>query len=271
MAIRLREKIWPKQLSDLAATLFLLSAIPVTFWFEVWVVLPAIHAPGSFFCLFHTVAALYLMFNIVSNFMAIFLCDTSIKHEILKPPPGAHPPNSPEWHLCSQCEAIVPPRAWHCDVCNTCILKRDHHCVFVSTCIGFKNHRFFIVMLTMLFMATFYASIYNSVFIWSVRADDFCNWQTLAKIMFPLFIFFVERSMNNLYLVIYLVNLVGSLFLGALLAYHMNLVLKGAVVHERKSVRYNQGTKMENLRLVLGENWKLCWLSPFVKSKVNIL
>jgi palmitoyltransferase len=265
MDIRIRKNILPKTVSDFAATLFLLGAIPVTFWFEVWIVLPTIHMPGSFFYIFHTVAALYLMANIVANFMAVTMCDTSIKHEILSPPPGLTSNGTQSWHLCAVCETIAPPRSWHCEVCKTCILKRDHHCIFTSCCIGHKNHRYFIVMIALLFVATSYASIYNSIFIWIIKADDFRNWETGLKIMFPLFIFMIETSSNNLYLVVYLISVVGSFFTGVLLVYHLNLVLKGAVVHERNSVRYDYG-KMANLRLVLGTNWKWTWLSPYIKS-----
>jgi palmitoyltransferase len=40
------------------------------------------------------------------------------------------------WKLCVVCEAVTPPRAWHCNVCNICILKREHHCMFVGYCVG---------------------------------------------------------------------------------------------------------------------------------------
>ena len=32
------------------------------------------------------------------------------------------------WHFCATCEAVAPPRSWHCNVCNVCILKRWIFC-----------------------------------------------------------------------------------------------------------------------------------------------
>ena len=31
-----------------------------------------------------------------------------------------------KWHFCASCEAVSPPRAWHCTICNVCILKRQN-------------------------------------------------------------------------------------------------------------------------------------------------
>jgi len=43
-----------------------------------------------------------------------------------------------KWKLCVVCEAVTPPRAWHCNICNVCVLKREHHCMFVGYCVGHK-------------------------------------------------------------------------------------------------------------------------------------
>ena len=65
-----------------------------------------------------------------------------------------------DWHYCAACEAVAPPRAWHCStcrqveysalihrmlskiVCFQCILKREHHCMFAGYCVGHFNHRY---------------------------------------------------------------------------------------------------------------------------------
>ena len=47
------------------------------------------------------------------------LVDTSTRH-IVVPAGGL---GGDRWHYCAVCEAVSPPRAWHCAVCGVCILK----------------------------------------------------------------------------------------------------------------------------------------------------
>lgn len=117
-----------------------------------------------------------------------------------------------------------------------------------------------------LFVATLYASVLNNYFIWYVRGEEFRNWTSLVKIIFPLAMLVIDTSTKQYYLVIYLINMVGMLFTGVLLIYHGRLILTGSVVHERNGRDFDLG-RMENLRMVLGERWHLTWLSPFVRSK----
>lgn len=255
----LRKNFLPRSLQDAAATLFMTLIIPITYWFEVWIVFPAAHPTGSGFLTFNYIAAVFLMFNIAANFLAVIMYDTSIQGEIMKPPDGV------KWKLCAVCETLVPLRSWHCAICNACVLKRDHHCIFTGCCIGHKNHRYFIIFVMYLFLATTYASIYNNYFIWVIHGEEFRNWSSVIKIIFPLAMLLIDLSSTQYYLAIYLINMVGMMLTGVLLIYHGRLILNGAVVHGRKAPEYDLGY-MKNMKIVLGERWYLTWLSPFVKS-----
>uniref|UniRef100_U5EV60 Palmitoyltransferase n=1 Tax=Corethrella appendiculata TaxID=1370023 RepID=U5EV60_9DIPT len=268
--MKIRKFILPRTVQDIAATSFLSCCIPITFWFEVWIVLPDIHGYLSFFHVLHCIPAIFLLFNITTNFLAILMCDTSIQTEIINVPPNTQidsTSSTKTWHLCAMCETVVPPRSWHCNVCKACILKRDHHCVFTGCCIGHKNHRYFIIFVFYLFIATTYSCIYNNYFIWVQHGEEFRTWTSFVKIIFPLAMLMIDTSVKQYYLVIYLINMIGMFFTGVLLIYHGRLILNGAVVHERKSPEYNLG-KWENLKMVLGERWYFALLSPFMESRL---
>ncbi|XP_029708448.2 probable palmitoyltransferase ZDHHC24 [Aedes albopictus] len=268
--MQIRKRFLPRSIQDGVATAFMAAIIPITFWFEVYVVIPGVHGADSVFNWIHLGPALFLLYNISANMLATIMCDTSCRTEIINVPTNvavASGLGSGSWHLCSTCEAVAPPRSWHCNTCGTCVLKRDHHCVFTGCCIGHRNHRYFIMFVLHLFVATLYASVLNNYFIWFVRGEEFRNWTSLVKIVFPLAMLVIDTSTKQYYLVIYLINMVGMMFTGVLLIYHGRLILNGRVVHERNSQEYDLGWK-ENLRMVLGKRWRLVWLSPFLKSKL---
>lgn len=263
--MQFRKNIAPHIIPDIAATLFLTFVIPITFWFEIFIVLPEFHAIGSKFYIFTFIAGVYLLLNVKANMLAVMLCDTSIKGKILNPPEDES--KKELWRLCTVCETLAPPRSWHCNTCKTCILKRDHHCIFTGCCIGHSNHRYFLMLLLFLFIGTAYASVYNTIFIWWVHADTYANWVTAVKMIFPLMMFVIEVTSGNSYLLLYELNLIGMGISLLLLIYHGNIVLDGAVAHERKNPLYNLGWK-QNLKMVLGERWYLVWISPFIESKL---
>lgn len=127
--MRLRSRPFPNSLNDWATTLFLILAIPLTFWFELWIVIPAMTSTNSFFYTFNFVFGMFIVFNIGSNMMALIFCNTSIIGEHIVRPDKA---NSALWKFCCVCESVQPPRSWHCMTCRVCILKRDHHCMFTG-------------------------------------------------------------------------------------------------------------------------------------------
>lgn len=142
--MRVRKFILPRSLNDIGTTLFLTVAVPITYWFELFIVLPEFMATTSIFYWLNVVLGTFILFNIGSNMVAIMMCNTSILGERITPPANANPKL---WKLCMVCEAITPPRAWHCDTCNVCILKRDHHCLFTGKIDGRINVIGFVKML----------------------------------------------------------------------------------------------------------------------------
>lgn len=156
---RLRKNgLFPKQLSDVGAFTFVVCMIPTTYIYEVHVVLPALYNTSPISYIIHMVIGAFLLLNLVGNFLGLWLTDTSTRYVVL--PSSIHVSKkyclvrllrvrflpflfqNNKWKLCAACEAVTPPRAWHCTVCNVCVLKREHHCMFVGYCVGHKNHRF---------------------------------------------------------------------------------------------------------------------------------
>ncbi|KAK0078949.1 hypothetical protein PV326_009051 [Microctonus aethiopoides] len=196
-----RKRIWPKTISDGLSMGFILIIVPLIYWFELWVVLPELYEVDSL-CIRHLIL--------------------SIKNAKIK--------NG--WRFCSSCEAVAPPRSWHCQICNTCILKRDHHCIFTGCCIGHNNH---------------------------------------LKIIFPLaiFVFGFDDSWEQFYLMLYIVSVVGMCFTGALCIYHFHLMITGSVAYERNhgNHKYNLGWR-HNIEDALGKRWFITWLFPYINSQL---
>lgn len=126
--MKLRARPYPRCFNDWATTLFLSAAIPLTYWFELWIVTPAVSA-NALYNTFNFVLGTFLLFNVVGNMVALMLCNTSIIGEKIIRPAKT---NSSLWKFCAICETVTPPRSWHCSTCRVCILKRDHHCMFTG-------------------------------------------------------------------------------------------------------------------------------------------
>lgn len=259
--MQLRTNIFPKTIQDACVTTFVFLIIPTVYWFEIFMVLPTFYEEGSLLYRFHIMTGTFILFNISANLMATIICDTSIKGKILPSTLG------PNWRFCAVCESTAPPRSWHCSTCNICILKRDHHCIFTSCCIGHYNLRYFLMFVFYLFIATVYATFYNTYFI--LNYIDFTNIYTYIRIIFPLAMVFVDWSDGQLYTFLYLIIIIGSVFTGVLLYFHLNLILRGMVTYEKHHGLnlYDMGKK-RNLQDVLGYRWYLTWISPFIASEL---
>lgn len=133
-------------------------------------------------------------------------------------------------------------------------------------CIGHNNQRFFIWLVFYLFIGTTYASILNSIFIWIIHGDEFRTTITFIKIIFPLAMFMFEGSTMQYYLLMYIINLIGSVFTGFLLYYHVRNMWRGSITHE--AVRQFDLGPWNNIQMVLGKRWRLTWISPFLQSQL---
>lgn len=290
--------------ADLGATAFLGLIIPVTYWFELSVVLPSIrflHTPLLYYG--HLILGSVLMFQIVGkksglnrfksrnslstctlcpclsllppfagNWVFVMLTNTSTKGVLMPIPEKSEIDlgSRDKWRFCATCEALQPPRTWHCKTCNQCILKRDHHCLFTGCCIGHRNQRYFLLLVGYLFIATTYCTFYNNYFIWILHAKEFRNGWTLLKMIFPFAWFMIDWSMTQFYFMVYMINLVGSLFTGALLYYHLKNALAGdlafeATLKKSEKTSYDQGW-LKNLQMVFGRSWWVAIVNPFARS-----
>ncbi|EFN69479.1 Probable palmitoyltransferase ZDHHC24 [Camponotus floridanus] len=262
----IRKKIWPRTIGDLLSMIFVLVIVPLMYWFGLWIVLPALYKDDILPYTLHFVLGNFIMFNIVGNFTYTVLCDTSTKRRIV---PVSTATVADGWRLCATCECLSPPRSWHCNTCDTCILKRDHHCVFTGCCVGHHNHRYFVMFLWYLFLGAAYAFSYGSFFIWTRTSFEFP--MSVIKMVFPVAIFFFgfDSSIDQFYLLLYVVSAVGTLYTAVLCIYHFNLILRGVVGNEsnKKDFTYDMGWK-DNVREVFGERWYLAWLLPYIKSQL---
>uniref|UniRef100_A0A1B0GC81 Palmitoyltransferase n=1 Tax=Glossina morsitans morsitans TaxID=37546 RepID=A0A1B0GC81_GLOMM len=261
----LRKNLMPKTLTDACCVLFIFTFIPLTFIFEMCVVLPAFHEAGSFMFILTWLLGTFLLFNIVGNFIFCILEDTSIKSIMLTPPIEVELRRY--WRLCIKCEILTPPRSWHCESCNTCILKRDHHCVFTGCCVGHRNQRYFLMFIVHIILGTFYALCYNSAYFWWLHKETYLDLGTAVKMICPLMTFLAEFSWTNIYLAIYEINVIVLIYTGVLLFFHGSNILKGAVSYERQTAKYDMGWR-KNLIMVMGNRWHLVWFSPFLDSKL---
>ncbi|XP_004535884.1 probable palmitoyltransferase ZDHHC24 [Ceratitis capitata] len=261
--MRLRRKFLPRSLRDIGCFLIMFTFIPITFVFEVAVVLPDFHEKNGIIYIFTCLLGLFLVFNLKANMLACMLIDTSARTVVFTPPINDH--QRKYWRYCSVCEMLAPPRSWHCNTCDTCILKRDHHCSFTGSCIGHQNHRYFVFFLLYLAIGATYATVYNSIYFWWLHAETYVNWFTLIKIVFPMFMLCFDMSWQNFYLLIYMLNIIASAYSMVLIAYHAPYILRGAKDCERHASLYDLGIR-RNLEMVLGKRMRVAWLTPFVRS-----
>lgn len=260
----LRSSVLPKNFTEYPLFLFVSCIIPLTYWFEIWVVLPSIFSPGSIFYWIVFIVGHFLLHNVVGNFLAILMCDTSIKGRTM-PVEG-----DPDVRYCDVCETVTPPRSYHCSICNICILKRDHHCIYTNCCVGFYNHRYFVCFVSYITLCAIITLPFNLYFIWD--KFTFSDFNVIPAVLFPAALFFFDFGTENIeasqvYLFITTLSGLGLVFCSAWLYFHLRLILQGTVAHEmRKCINiYNFGP-LKNVEMVFGKRWHLSWISPFINS-----
>lgn len=175
---RRRQRIFPRQVSDVGAFFFVVFMIPATFYYETSLVLSALYEDSPVRYYAHLTVGTFLLLNIIGNYLGLWLTDTSTTHVIL--------PSTirQKWEFCASCEAVQPPRAWHCSVCNVCVLKREHHCMFVGYCVGHRNHRYFCLFLFYMWLSVCYCTFFNTAFL-RLHIDEI-TWAMVPKFVFPL-------------------------------------------------------------------------------------
>ncbi|KAF0313988.1 putative palmitoyltransferase ZDHHC24 [Amphibalanus amphitrite] len=259
LTMRYRANFLPRSVMDGFATVFMLTAIGVTFVSEVSLVLPGL-VDGPLYWV-QAVIGIFILFNILGNIFAVMRLDTST-HGLLLPASL-----KPGWRFCSACEATAPPRSWHCPICRACILRRDHHCTFTGYCVGHFNQRHFLLFLAYLALGALYSTVLNVIFI--MRVVGGFHLLSLLQLVMPtaMLVFGLDVSPKQLYAFLFTLDLIGFLFVLALLLYHGQGALRGATNYEKvhRQFQYDLGWK-ENLRQIFGTRWYLAVLSPAVHS-----
>ncbi|XP_071548172.1 probable palmitoyltransferase ZDHHC24 [Panulirus ornatus] len=257
-SIRFRKRLMPRTFADLSAMVFMSFAIPAVYWFEVYVVAPTVY--NQTLNVLHTIVGTYIVINIIGNFLAVIIVDTSTQGLLL---PSQIPPG---WHVCAKCESTAPPRSRHCNTCDVCILKKEHHCVFTGCCVGLGNHRYFYIFLFLMWGSTLYCSCLNACFIWPY-VGGFNLW-ALVRLILPGVWLLWEPSLDTLYAFLFSINVIGFLFMSVLIYYYTGLLVSNMTTHEnnsRKGQKYDYGRDL-NIKVTLGEWWYLTWVFPTLSS-----
>ncbi|XP_045178398.2 probable palmitoyltransferase ZDHHC24 [Mercenaria mercenaria] len=260
------KRLLPKNATDTFAYIFTLFGINSIFYFELLYVLPKIVSEeenySSLKWYFHVTCGCVIYCNALSSFWKIISTETSVRGLIL---PSILKPG---WRFCPICECNAPSRSYHCFACKTCILRRDHHCVFTGNCIGQKNHRYYMLLLFYNALAGLYASIMNLNIAWTIVGTQWFP-LSVVKLIFPLFAWILGYTTfsNMLLSAILLLCMAAMCAMSGLLFYHMKNLYYGQITHEssHKIFKYDLGWR-ENVRAVMGENWKIGWLSPWLPS-----
>jgi len=263
--VRLRKnRLLPQQMSDLGAFVFVSLMIPLTYLWEIFFVTPELYSEDTFTWYLHMLFGLVVFVNIAGNFLGLWLVDTSTRHIIV--PSGQV---GGTWHFCASCEAVSPPRAWHCTVCNVCILKREHHCMFAGYCVGHNNHRYFILFLGWMWVGVLYCTFFNSLYVWAL--EGVFSVFAVLKFVFPLIMIMsgMDMSYSQVAIFFWSVHVAAFLLVSVLLVYHIRLVCIGSTTFEtnRRIRSYDLGLK-QNWVEVLGKGWALALIWPFGKSKL---
>jgi len=264
--LRLRKnKILPQQVSDLGAFIFVVTMIPITYIWEVAVVSRSIFSQDGVAWYFHMALGVVMVINVTGNFLGLWLVDTSTRYIMI---PSAKLGRE-DWHYCAACEAVAPPRAWHCSTCRQCILKREHHCMFAGYCVGHFNHRYFILFLAWTWAGVVYCTYLNSVYVY--LEVGFASPFSLMKFIFPLLILMtgMDISWDQVAIFFWSVHVAALLLTSVLLVYHVRLVHSGTTTFEsnRRIHSYNLGWR-QNWREVMGNNWRMALVWPGAKSKL---
>lgn len=272
-------------MSDCIALGFFAVAILSVFIFEVTVVRDFCERQGYALLPLHLLAAVWFTVNLYTSLYNLFTIDTSTLKLTL--PSDLRP----GWHFCLSCEANTPPRAYHCNICDRCILRRDHHCIFsgkhlrwslkhsssanllspflTASCIGYKNYKYYISLLFQTSVACIYASILHAEYIWS-NMGGLSLFSFFAHLLpFPFYIFGFINGWTFFCNFISILCIIGILFGGGLLIYHLNLLVKNQTTYEKHRAinAYNLKQWSTNLTQSLGTRWPLTvFVTPLIDS-----
>ncbi|XP_025198690.1 probable palmitoyltransferase ZDHHC24 isoform X2 [Melanaphis sacchari] len=258
---KFKNSIRKKNFTEIIMCLFLLVLIFVYYCVDIFHILPCMYRLPSVLYLTHMLSLTFVVFNLLTNFLAVMYADSSVIGRLLT----VSEYTSKDITYCYICQCDVPLRCWHCDICNICILTRDHHCTFSTTCVGHYNRRYFLWFLLYLAVASFYEIIligYYTYYKVTIKFSDL-----IVLVPFQLVLTGFHLTVGQIFVVLLTLNFIAVTMSSLLLIYHLNKVCKGLVCHDKQNSNYDFGL-VRNLETVFGKKWYITWISPFIKSKL---
>ena len=81
---RRKGHLFPRQVSDIGAFIFVCVMIPVTYMYETGLVLRHLYYRDAYTTyILHMVVGVFLLFNLLGNFIGLWLTDTSTRFVVL--------------------------------------------------------------------------------------------------------------------------------------------------------------------------------------------
>uniref|UniRef100_A0A7S1RAW0 Palmitoyltransferase n=1 Tax=Alexandrium catenella TaxID=2925 RepID=A0A7S1RAW0_ALECA len=137
----------------------IIFGIHLTFVFLVW---------GPKLWGFGALSVLFVYHVFFSNLLLSF-------YQCIMTDPGVVPPNwgfymgdeTKRRRYCKMCNVWKPDRTHHCSICNRCILNMDHHCPWINNCVGFYNRKFFIQLLSYVYLSLWIVVMFTVPDLWN--------------------------------------------------------------------------------------------------------
>ncbi|XP_034114089.1 probable palmitoyltransferase ZDHHC24 [Drosophila albomicans] len=248
------------------SAIVLLLVVGLYTWYELHFILPELCQRNDKFYKVNCVLAIYMLHNILGNLICCWHTDTSF----LAVAKARQQPLASEahlWHLCTHCQMLVPPRAWHCRLCNTCMLKRDHHCNITANCIGHANQRYFIALLAHLTLGNLFVFAYNFAYVFKIRLPVFSDPLIFLGVDPVKLLDSFKEDPNWLIIngAVLKISVFSLAFVASQLGFQLYMISRGSCMYYFQDRSYDLGF-WSNWRLVLGKRMFWTWLSPLISS-----
>ena len=79
-----KSKLFPRQVSDVGAFIFVWVMIPATYMYETQLVVPSLYKDDYTSLILHNIFGLFLLFNLLGNFIGKYTEKSLLKKKIVK-------------------------------------------------------------------------------------------------------------------------------------------------------------------------------------------
>jgi palmitoyltransferase len=260
------QRYFPRETSDKIAFCFINIFLTYVSFFELFLVFPTVFHEWNFNYVLNVGFGALLYINMMSSLYQLIFNPSNTNNlalpTVLKTGIGHR-----GWKYCANCGRNAPPRSQHCFLCNCCILRRDHHCAFSGNCVGFLNHRYYFLLVFYAMVASMYSSFINFDYTWDVM--DGLNWQSFFTMLLPFIAYILGIATHYSFVVAFTssVIMMSFLLMTSLFVYNTQMIFRGQTAFEKsmKIKDFDVGRE-DNIKQVMGKNWKYAWISPFIPS-----